>query len=214
MKRAIFIILSLLLYVNSIYGLTSVRTMKDFFISEPGYLFPLVSTSTRMDLVDYYNEGRLVDVKNNISDGTHFNEVKPNYISVQVSSSSKVDLFMIKDKNDTLIVAVSTYDLPAKDSKIEFFNTKWEKLDNKSKIKVLEMKDFISIPKNDKTKKETVLDVIDFPIISYTINPEDNTITAKQGLKDYMSNEDYKQFGAYLNDSITLVFKNGKFTKR
>lgn len=191
----------------------AITTIKDLFFNEPGYLYPILKKNARMDLVDYYNEGRMVDVKNDIGGNSRFLEVKPNYISTQVTSSTQVDLLLIEDKKDTIIVAVTTNELPAKDSKIVFFNTKWQRY-VKSRLQAHGMEDFIAIPKGNKTKKETLFEAIDFPIISYSINPEDNTIIARQGLKDYMSLEDYKKIEPYLKDSITFVYKNGQFKIR
>ena len=209
MKKSIFTLIALLLCAT----ITEARTIQDFFISEPGNLFPLVSQSTRMDMVDYSNEGRLVEVKNALGDGTRFNKVTDNYVSVRTSSSSTVELLLLPiSKKDSIIVAVSTVALPAKDSRIEFFTTGWGQYNTKSFIKEPTMKDFIVIPKGDKTKKETVLEAIDFPIISYSIDPENNKLIARHGLKEYMGKDAYEKIAPYLKDNIELNFKSGRFT--
>ena len=63
----------------------------------------------------------------------------------------------------------------------------------------------------DKTKKETVLEAIDFPIVSYTINPDKATIIARHGLSEYMSKEDYKKIKPYLQDSINYTLQGHTF---
>lgn len=189
------------------------RTIKDFFISEPGYVLQLLSQRTKLDMIDYLNEGRMVDVRNNLATESHFNKVTDNYMSIQTTTGTTVELLLMPvSRKDTIIVAVTTVELPAKDSRIQFFTPEWAQYHNKNLIKTPTMKDFIKIPKGAKMKKDEVLGMIEFPIISYSLNPENNTITAHHGLKEYMSKEDYEKIAPYLKDSIELKYKAGKFT--
>ncbi len=211
MKKIIFFILGLLLCMPLNI---KARTIKDLFVSEPGRLMPLLSQSVKMDMIDYLEAGRMAEVNNALGKGTHFITVTDNYMSIQMSKSSTIELLLMPiSKKDSVIVAITTIALPAKDSRIEFYTTNWEKYrHNKRFIKEPSMKDFISIPKGDKTKKETVLAAIDFPIIQYTINPENHTIIARHGLEEYMSKEDYKKIAPYLRKGIVYHYKNGQFT--
>lgn len=210
MKKIIFLILGLLLCMPLNI---KARTIKDLFVSEPGRLIPLLSQSTKMDMIDYLEAGRMAEVNNELGKGTHFINVTDNYMSIQMSKSSTVELLLMPiSKKDSVIVAITTIALPAKDSRIEFYTTDWGKYKhNKRFIKEPTMKDFISIPKGDKTKKETILSAIDFPIIQYTINPDNHTIVARHGLEEYMSKEDYKKIKPYLQDSISYTRKAGSF---
>lgn len=210
MKKIIFLILGLLLCMPLNI---KARTIKDLFVSEPGRLMPLLSQSTKMDMIDYLEAGRMAEVNNALGKGTHFINVTDNYMSIQMSKSSMVELLLMPiSKKDSVIVAITTIALPAKDSRIEFYTTDWGKYKhNKRFIKEPTMKDFISIPKGDKTKKETILSAIDFPIIQYTINPDNHTIVARHGLEEYMSKEDYKKIKPYLQDSISYTRKAGSF---
>lgn len=210
MKKIIFLILGLLLCMPLNI---KARTIKDLFVSEPGRLMPLLSQSTKMDMIDYLEAGRMAEVNNALGKGTHFINVTDNYMSIQMSKSSTVELLLMPiSKKDSVIVAITTIALPAKDSRIEFYTTDWGKYKhNKRFIKEPAMKDFISIPKGDKTKKETILSAIDFPIIQYTINPDNHTIVARHGLEEYMSKEDYKKIKPYLRDSISYTRKAGSF---
>lgn len=205
MKRATIILLSI---ISCLVFCMEARTIKDFFASEQGELLSLLPQNTRLDMIDYFEAGRLVDVKNNLSEGTHFIAMTDNYISVQLTKSSIVELLLVPvSKNDSIIVAITTLSLPAKDSRIAFYNTDWEPIDSKRYFKPVTMKDFVTIPKGDKTKQETVLAAIDFPIISYSVNPADHTIVARHGLEEYMSKEDFTKIKPYLRDSIPYTKK-------
>lgn len=212
MRRIIFLISALVLLCIP-YSMKA-RTIKDIFLSEPGYLMPLMSKNTKMDMVDYLNVGQMAEVNNALGKGSHFNKVTDNYMSVHISNSSTVELLLMPvSKRDTIVVAVTTFTLPAKDSRIEFFTTDWKRyVRTESFMKEPTMKDFVSIPKGDKTKKETVLAAIDFPVIQYHINPDNNTIIATHSLKEYMSKDDYEKIAPYLRESLEYKFKNGVFS--
>lgn len=211
MKGFITITTALILLFGTAFECEA-RTIKDFFVSEPGEVLQLLSQRTKMDMIDYLNEGRMVDVVNNLDETSHFNKVTDNYMSIQVTAGTAVELLLMPmSKKDTVIVAVTTVELPSTDSRIQFFSTDWSQLHVKDYIKVPSMKDFIFIPKGDKTKKETILESIEFPIISYSINSEKNTIISRHGLKKYMSKDDYERIAPYLRDSIELKRKGKQF---
>ena len=43
------------------------RTITDFFASEPGNIFPLLTRTNRLDLVDYWLNGQTVALQNNLA---------------------------------------------------------------------------------------------------------------------------------------------------
>lgn len=209
MKRIVYILTALLLC--SAFSINA-RSIMDFFISEQGELMSLLPKNTRMDMIDYYNAGRVIEAKNNLGEGSRFNKITDNYISLRLTKSCTIEMMLIPiSKKDSVIIAIKTLDLPAKDSRITFYDTDWKPVAPKRYFKPVTMKDFITIPKGDKTKKETVLEAIDFPIISYSINPESHTIVARHGLEQYMSKEDFKKVKPYLLDSIPYIKKGNTF---
>lgn len=211
MRTSITLSLTLMILMGGAFDLVA-RTIKDVFVSEPGNVLQLLSQRTKLDMIDYLNEGRMVDVKNEHDGVSHFNKVTDNYMSIQLTGNTKVELLLVSiTQKDSVVVAVTTVKLPSEDSRIEFFTPDWKKIDAEKHIKAPTMKDFIVIPKGDKMKKAIVLDKIEFPIISYTINPESNTIIARHGLKEYMSKEDYERVAPYLTDSIELRLKGKTF---
>lgn len=183
------------------------RTIKHLFIEEPEQVLPLLNKGVKMDMIDYHNEGIEKYFPNAFGDSTHIISATDTYFDIQVSKSSRVQMQLYTFKKDTVIAVVTTVALPAKDSRIEFFNTSWKRLDGKNIFKAPSMKDFVIIPNGHKMRKEAVLDTIEFPIISFSINPEIGTIIARQSLKEYMSKEDYDKISPYLKPSIEVKLK-------
>lgn len=209
MKRVIFITGLLLILFSNV---SNARSIRDFFVNEPHDLFALIDASTRLDLLDYYDTGRIVSSQNNLGDDTQFIKVTDDFLSIQLSESSEVEMrLLFPSKNDTIIVVNSTIKSPVEDSKLEFFDTNWNTLDTKKFITLPLIKSFISIPKEDKTPQNYILDAIDFPLISYSINPENASITASQNMEKYMSKEEYMKIAKYLIPTITYNFEGKKY---
>lgn len=212
MKHRIFTILCLLFCV--MIGVNA-RTIKDFFVSEPGNVLPLLSQSKKMDMVDYLSVGRKIEVENALGVGSHINDATDDYISIQVSESSCVELLLLCGaKNDSVIVAVTTVNLPAKDSRVEFYDTRWNRLDAVKHFKAPVMKDFVSIPKGDKKKVSEVLNAVPMSLIYYSIDPATRNLVARHSLKDFMTKEEYEKIAPYLCDSVTYRPKGTKFIKK
>ena len=202
-------ILILLAVLVGIVPICQAKTIGELFVDEPGYVIPLLDKRVKMDMIDYQREGIGKVFNNALGSGSHITSSSDSHISVQVTESSSVDMMLITNKKDSVIVTISTVAMPAKDSRVECFNTKWEKVDEKKYFKAATMKDFIKIKKGDKTKKESVLEAIEFPIIWYSPDMEaaKPTITAHHGLKEYMSKEDYEKISPYLVDEIKIRIK-------
>lgn len=201
-------ILILLAVLVGIVPICQAKTIGELFVDEPGYVIPLLDKRVKMDMIDYQKEGIGKVFNNALGSGSYITSSSDNHISLQVTKSSQVELMLIANKKDSVILAISTVDMPAKDSRVECFNTKWEKVDEKKYFKAVEMKDFIKIPKGDKTKKESVLDAIEFPIIWYSLDLfNGRCITAHHGMKEYMSEEDYKKISPYLVNEIKIKIK-------
>lgn len=209
-KRYIYSI-CLFIYILSVFTGQS-RTIKDFFISEPNDIFLVVNKNARLGLLDYYAGGRIVSAQNALGDDTQLIDISNNYLSIQLSESSTVEMQLIfPSRNDTVIVVNKIIYTPVPDSKLMFFNKNWEKLNNKNFIKEPTMESFIIIPPSSDKKEKDILDMIEFPLISYSINPYKNTIVASHGLKEYLTTSEYNKIDTYLKNNIEFILKGKKY---
>ena len=71
---------------------TTARTIADLFAIEPGNIFPLLTRTNRLDMVDYYNSGQQVEVPNNLAGGSCLLELDSAYLKVQTSDSRVVEM--------------------------------------------------------------------------------------------------------------------------
>jgi hypothetical protein len=186
------------------------RTIRDFFVSEPDNIFIMLDANSRRDMLDYFDAGKLVATDNGLGGASQLLKVTDKYMSVRISKSSVVEMEMNCSGKDTTIAVISTVQLPALDSRINFYDTGWNRLETKKYIKLPAMGDF-ALKIAGSEKSDDVIENIKFPIISYAFEPSTGNLIARQNIKDFMSKDDYAKIASSLKDTITYTLKGVKF---
>ena len=102
-------LLSILCLSLALLPLTGMaRTISDFFASEPGNIFPLLTRTSRLDMVDYYNSGKTVAIANNLEGESSLLQLDSAYLKVQTSKNRVVEMRMRTAGKDTVITVIET----------------------------------------------------------------------------------------------------------
>lgn len=186
------------------------RTVRDFFANEPGDLFTLLTRTTRLDLLDYYDNGTIVKASNNMGNDTQLDTVTDKFMRLQTSAAKTVELRLMRWKNDTIIAVVETIKTPVADSRITFYNKHWYQLKEIKPFKMPTMSDFI-LPTVEKNKRQELLDHIAFPLIELRFEGADfDQLTARHGLAEFLSKEEWNKLRPYFRPTITYRIEGGK----
>ena len=193
------------------------KTIRELFADEPDDIFILLPKSTRLDMLDYFDVGKMVKVENSLSSGKKVSrllKVTDSSIDVAVTQSSQVSMTLLTSaKADSVIAVVQTYQVPYFDSQISFYDVDWNKLNTSKYFDAPTVKSFI-LPGTDKKIVNDILQSVKFSLISYSIEQADNgdvTITASLNLEGVMVKEDYDRIKDYLSKTIVYRLSNLKF---
>ena len=210
-----FSIIIAALTVISLISPTSARAVRDFFASEPGIVFPLLPVNTRLDMLDYFDNGQIVSATNNLGNDTQIISLDSTFLSVQTSECRTVELRMFTPSaHDTVIAVIETVELPMADSRISFYDRNWKLLQTSKFITPPTMADFFT-KATPRGKRADLLSSIDFPLIKLMFKGKaHDVVVAKSGLKDFYSPIDYKRFEPYVTDSLFYTFNGRKFNLR
>ena len=188
----------------------SARTIADLFGIEPGTIFPLLTRTNRLDMVDYYNSGQVVDIVNNLSGDSRLLELDSTYLKVQTSNSRVVEMLMRTAGKDTVITVIETVMTPVPDSRLTQWNVHWQRFTSDTLISMPAIDDFIV----GKMPHELRLDLQDqmiFPLIRLTFTGEKHDIIeASHGLEQFLAPSEYKRFAQYFKPSIRYRFNGLK----
>lgn len=188
----------------------SARTIADLFGIEPGTIFPLLTRTNRLDMVDYYNSGQVVDIVNNLSGDSRLLELDSTYLKVQTSNSRVVEMLMRTAGKDTVITVIETVMTPVPDSRLTQWNVHWQRFTSDKLFSMPAIDDFIV----GKMPHELRLDLQDqmiFPLIRLTFTGEKHDIIeASHGLEQFLAPSEYKRFAQYFKPSIRYRFNGLK----
>ncbi|MBQ1583538.1 MAG: DUF3256 family protein [Muribaculaceae bacterium] len=207
MKR----LLSILCLSLALLPLTGMaRTISDFFASEPGNIFPLLTRTGRLDMVDYYNSGKTVAIANNLEGESSLLQLDSAYLKVQTSKNRIVEMRMRTAGKDTVITVIETVMTPVPDSRLTQWNVHWQRFTSDKLFAMPGIDDFI-IRKMPHDLRADLQDAMIFPLIQLTFKGEGHDIIeAAHGLEQFLAKEEYQRYSSYLKPSISYRFNGLK----
>lgn len=187
------------------------RTIADLFASEQGQLFPLLTRTHRLDMVDYYNSGQKVAQQNNLGGASQLQELDSVYLKVQTSPARVVEMLMVPaGRRDTVIIVIETVNTPVPDSRLTVWNQLWQPLRVDKHFKMPAIDDFF-VKKMPRDLRADLQDAMIFPLIGLRFAGErHDTIEATHGLEQFLAPVEYKRFASYLKPTITYRINGTK----
>ena len=204
-------LLSILCLSLALLPLTGMaRTISDFFASEPGNIFPLLTRTSRLDMVDYYNSGKTVAIANNLEGESSLLQLDSAYLKVQTSKNRVVEMRMRTAGKDTVITVIETVMTPVPDSRLTQWNVHWQRFTSDKLFAMPGIDDFI-IRKMPHDLRADLQDAMIFPLIQLTFKGEGHDIIeATHGLEQFLAKEEYQRYSSYLKPSISYRFNGLK----
>ena len=186
------------------------RTIADFFASEPGNIFPLLTRTNRLDMVDYHKSGQTVAIANNLTGESRLLELDSTYIKVQTSGSKMVEMLMRTAGKDTVITVIETVMTPVPDSRLTQWNSHWQRYISDRLFAMPVIDDFF-VKKMPQELRADLQDAMIFPLIRLTFTGENHdTIEASHGLEQFLASNEYQRYAAYLKPSLKYRFNGLK----
>ena len=186
------------------------RTIADLFAIEPGNIFTLLTRTNRLDMVDYYNSGQVVDIQNNLAGDSRLLELDSAYLKVQTSESRIVEMLMRQVGKDTVITVIETVMTPVPDSRLTQWNVHWQRYTSDKLFTMPGIDDFI-VKKMPGELRADLQQAMIFPLVRLTFTGKNHDlIEASHGLDRFLAPNEYERFASHLKPSITYRFNGLK----
>lgn len=184
-----------------------------FFVEENGDIFNSITVSTRYELINNYGRDDKTELYNDLhTSETRVLVLNDQYMKIATSSAQTVELKLLhKSKRDTVIAVIETVATPYKDSRLTFYNTKWQQLDAAKHIKMPTIDDFI-LPTMPKTMRNDLANSLMMTMIELRF--EGDTLVAECNPSNFFIGEDFKTFKPYLAQRVIYTIKNSTFKKK
>ena len=195
MKRLLFIMLISLCS----FGANS-QNMDALFELMPDQYIPQLENAWRKDLVDLYNSGKEAKLKNTMNGFSSLVKLTDNYMLLQVTERSTVEMKLLPLINNTNVICmVTTVNGPVADSQIRFFSPEWKLLNTSDLITLVNADWFLKegIDKSDLSYME-VSSHIDMYLRKMTLSPDNLTLTLEYTTPQYLDKETRKKLEPFL----------------
>lgn len=120
------------------------RLIKDFFITMPDSLMPMLDENARKDLVDIFQSGMKTALPNDWRGASTLLSLTDNYLQLREDSEGAVitDIVLLPTGKDTIVCVARTLRVPQPASEILFFNSQWQELKTEKFIKAPALSEF------------------------------------------------------------------------
>ncbi|MBO7499596.1 MAG: DUF3256 family protein [Bacteroidaceae bacterium] len=171
MKR---FLLSLLLLSAVSEALNAQMRMRDVFASAPDSIFPLLTRNNRLDCIDFAENNMPARVKNRFDAVCELKKLTDSYLLIQLSERSTAEMRLL---SDSLFCLINTYNGPAPDSQIRFFNTAWQPVALSFPLPAVGSF-WLSVPDSLRQEKEfAVRSLSDLTLIHISVSPDEPVFT-------------------------------------
>ena len=212
MKKILFVV-GVLLCCLSIQA----QDMKSLFIALPDSLSPMLTKVNREDFGDFLASNKKAEVKNRFGNTSEMLKLTDNYLKLKISKVSMAEMKLLP-LNDSVkvICVVHTFEGPASDSSISFYDTSWKRLPADK---------FLTLPVEDAFYKTPASEVqadslknlrarADMFLLKADLSETDNTLSFTYATPDYLDKETAEEIKPYLvQEPLKYIWKEGHFVR-
>ena len=198
MKR---FLLTILLCVF-VWGMKA-QQMDAIFVVMPDQYVPQLENAWRKDLIDLYNTGKEAKLKNTMNGFSMLKKLTDDYLLLQVTDRSTVEMKLLPLVNDTYVVCmITTVYGPVPDSQIEFFTTDWKPLEAADLYTPVPAEWFIKddADKNSISFTEATTR-LDMDLRKYSLSSDNQTLTVEYTTPQYLSQAERKRVEPLLKNT-------------
>ena len=173
----------------------------------------IVPTTTRLDMLDYWDVDSVYKASNAMEGLSWLEKVTPNYLKVRITSVSTLEIKILPEKKGKIAMTVYTVgdDVQAQDSQVKFYDENLVELPTDKYLVMPQVKDFFEIPKGSATKMKEIEQMIPFPTIAFTANPDNDNLEARLTVEQYINQDDWNIAKLFVKPYITLEWKKEKY---
>lgn len=176
------------------------QSLRTLFVEMPDTLLPLLTTNDRKDLIDFWDARMKNSVTNRLDGKSRLTVLSDDYLSIILSRSSSMQIKMLScEGGDTLLCVVNSVNAEACDSRIHFYNNRWQRVDG-NLFAMPEIADFF-------VQSDSVADLIrmsDIYLVSLNLSSKSDTLRADYTMPQYMTRADSSRVAAQLR---TLYYR-------
>lgn len=172
------------------------QNIRTLFVEAPDSVLPLLPRNAREDCVDFADANMEYPVSNLLNGKSVLKKLSDDYLLLQSSGASTVEMKLLPSGDDFVICVVNTVFAEVADSRVAFFDSNWKRLKTEHRFVFPMIKDFLT---GDDNK---IFDMCDMYLVSLKLDPAENTLVAEYTMPGYMNSEDAQKVRPLLRDIL------------
>lgn len=178
----------------------------------------LLTLTMRGDLLAYHDAGTPREVVNAMGGMSSLEQpVTDSYVSCIITPVSKATIKVLPCGKEDVAMLIYTIagEGQAADSQLMFFDPEMKELRQEKYIRLASIDDFIETPhdRDGAILKKELLGLIPFPTVEYVASPDNDGLTARLTVADYMGAEDLHRLKPYLRQEVKYSWNGKKFDR-
>lgn len=192
-------------------GTADARTAADFFGAAPDSVYPILTGSTRLDMIDYYNYGSDRSSDNRLGGHSRITAQTDRTLGYELSERSSGQLaVLVPAPGDTVIAVVTTVPTPLPDSEIAFYTTDWRAA--AAPVALPAYSDWLS--DEGRRRADRAAGLVPFVTAQATFSPAADTLTLVSGVGSYLAPADRDEGAALFLPQLTRTVTPAKPSRR
>lgn len=193
-------------------------TAREAFVNLPPSVLDLLSRSTRLDMLDYFDADSLWQATNTFGGPSVLEQVTPSSLIVRLTPVSTLQVCILPPPSPAKEPVVMTLytvadDEDASDTEISFFTPDMVPLESSSLFRQPKLRDFFLIPKGSKVKVKDLEQEVAFPTVAYRVEqrPSGPILDGSLTVSPLLSKESREMLAPYLLPSLRWTWSSGKW---
>ena len=207
MKQKLYILLLFCLSITTLMASTPIR---QWFVTMPDSIMPLLTKNDRLDFIDFIDSRMDAVVTNRLDGKSRMTQLTDDYLHIEYTKANDITMKLLPVNDTTHILCmVTTMNTSVRDSRIAFFAEGWQPLPTTTHFTEPLKSQFFVSEQNDSTHH--ALQKLDIYFKSYTLSPQANTLTCRLTTLDYLSNSDRKEVKPYVCEELVYQWNGATF---
>lgn len=188
------------------------RSVKDFFVSAPRQVIPLLDKNSRLDMIDYFNSGLGTSTPNNLGGGSALTSLGDNRMDIKLTEGSNMELALVSAGTDTLLVVINTVLTPVADSKLAMYSPDWSANVTSRTFATPSLSDWLT--QAGSKRSGDVAQVLPFMLVQYDFAPETGILTLTNNTRKFVGEEIYQIVEGLIYPQLIYKWNGKKFEKQ
>ncbi len=210
MKKIILLLVFVALSVSVVWS----RSITECFKDMPAHLLPGLNSSMRLDIVDFYTSGKTARMMGVLGEEVELKILNEDYLMLQTSAVSDVQLKLLPFKNGSQILAViNTVKAPAADSDLNFYSLDWQPIDTFEKPRLSSAYFFNQDCLLQKSAGQylSIKELCSIYFYEYSFQSGNNFLLVYSSLPDFLGEEAFAGYRDCFNQRLVFEWTDSGF---